>query len=85
MAIHEQINCTPLRDALTLAGFGDQIEGRMLYQDYLNIVQGAGQTNVPPISEHQWEQMCDMLGGTVPMYASNVKMMLDNGKRKQDA
>ena len=74
-----QINRTPLRDALAL--LGHDVEGRMLYQDYLNIVSGAGFKS-DPMSEEQWEIMCDMLGADRPMYASNVKCMLENSKRK---
>jgi hypothetical protein len=75
-----QINRTPLRDALLLAG--QDVEGRMLYQDYLNIVAGQGGGGPKPITEEQWEMMCDMLGGDRPMYASNVKQMLKNMAHK---
>lgn len=77
-----QINYMPLRDAL--AALGHNVEGRMLYQDYLNIVAGDGLTfqSIKPMSEEQWEQMCDMLGDNRPMYASNVKCMLENSKHK---
>lgn len=76
-----QINYMPLRDALLAAGV-EQVKGRMLYQDYLNIVAGGGDISTPPITEQQWEQMCDMLGDNRPMYASTVKSILKNLEMK---
>lgn len=77
MSTHRQINHTPLRDALLLLGH-TEVEGRMLYQDYLNIAVGAGMSRetVPPMSEQQWEIMCDMLGSDRPLYASSVNSIL---------
>jgi hypothetical protein len=74
-----QINHTPLRDALVAAGVVEA-EGRMLYQDYLNIVAGDGMTRdtTLPMSEQQWEIMCDILGSDRPLYASTVSAMLKN-------
>ncbi len=77
-----QINYMPLRDALAAAGVED-LEDRMLYQDYLNIVAGGGFPS-KPISEEQWEVMCDMLGKNRPLYASTVKSILKNLARKAE-
>jgi hypothetical protein len=84
MPIHRTINRTPLRDALLLAGH-DNVDGRMLYQDYLNIVagQGLGRDAVPPMSEEQWEIMCDILGSDRPLYASTVSAMIRLDQRRQ--
>jgi hypothetical protein len=74
----DMINRTPLRDALLAAGVTD-VQGHMLYQDYLNIITNMhGSRN--PITEEQWELLCDMLGGDRPYYASNVKQCLENLK-----
>lgn len=79
-----QINRTPLRDALVAAGI-TEVEGRMLYQDYLNIVAGTEfGRGTQPITEQQWEQMCDMLGGDMPLYPSTVKAILANMKAKAE-
>ncbi len=81
-----QINHTPLRDALIAAGV-TEMAGRMAYQDYLNIVVGGGMSRdtVPPMSEEQWEIMCDMMGPTDrPIYASTVKSMLSNLKARAE-
>lgn len=75
------INYTPLRDALQL--LGHDVADRMLYQDYLHIVAGQG-FKAEPMSEEQWEVMCDMLGDKRPLYASTVKSMLENSKRKAE-
>jgi len=81
----KNINHTPLRDALQAAG-KTEVEGRYLYQDYLNQVAGSGMSRdtVPPMSEEQWEVMCDIVRRDQPMYASTVKSMLSNMKAKAE-
>lgn len=77
----KMINRTPLRDALMASGIESvvaQVRDKMLYQDYLNIVSGRGFSGPPPITEEQWEIMCDMLGRDQPMYPSNVSQILKN-------
>lgn len=53
------------------------------YQDYLYELCADG-FEQKPISEQQWEMICDMQGKRRLYYASNSKMALENLERKRE-
>jgi hypothetical protein len=56
---------------------------RFTYQDYLYelCANGYGEK---PVSEQQWEMICDIIGKRTMMYASNSKAIVENIVRKRE-
>lgn len=54
---------------------------KFTYQDYLYELC-AGGTSEKPVSEQQWEMICDIIGNRTMMYASNSKIIVQNMERK---
>ena len=71
----------PLRRALIAAG-ATGIDDVFTYQDYLYELLGDGSSE-KPVTEQQWEMICDLQGSRRLYYASNSKMALENIEGKQ--
>lgn len=75
---------SPFQRALKAAG-SEYVDNVFTYQDYLYEMYADGYNqDVKPVSERQWEMICDMKGKRDMYYASNSKTALENVERKND-
>jgi hypothetical protein len=73
----------PFARAMTAAGQSG-FEEAFTYQDYLYELCADG-FDAKPVSERQWEAICDMQGSRRLMYASNSKMAVESAERRASA
>ena len=70
---------------LLVASGREEFKDAFTYQDYLYELYADGYNrDHPPISEKQWEYLCDMQGNRKLIYASTVKHALENVEKKAD-
>ena len=73
----------PFQRALVAAGC-EHVDNAFTYQDYLYEMYADGyNADVKPVSERQWEMICDMKGKRDMYYASNSKHALENLEAKR--
>lgn len=78
------IGNSPFAKAMVAAG-SDTFENAFTYQDYLYELFADGYNkDHPPISEQQWEYICDMKGKRNLTYASTSSTGLRNVERKNN-